>query len=345
MKKFLLLLLVGVIFVLGGCNKQKNELYVYNWTEYMPDSLIKDFEKETGIKVVYSTYDSNEMMYSKVKLQKGSGYDLIVPSTYYVSKMAKEGLLQEIDHSKLTNFNNIAPHLLDQTYDRGNKYSIPYMWGVSLVAYNDKYAQPGTITSWGDLWRPEFAGYVLLNNDVREVFQMALVLLGYSGNSTDEKEIEAAYGKLTELVPNVRIFNSDSPKQPFINEEVRIGLLWSGETYRAHAANEHIRYVYPKEGAIVWMDCMSIPQGAKNVENAYKFMDFILRADVALAISEDVGYSTPNQAALELMDEESRNDHLLNPTAEDLKGSEFQDDIGDAILIYEKYWEKLKTGK
>ena len=345
MKKFAVILLMVIVLAFGGCTRNKNVLYVYNWSEYMPDSVIKDFEKETGIKVIYSTYDSNEIMYSKVKLQKGHGYDLILPSTYYVSKMAKEDLLLELDHSRLTNFNNIVPELLDQIYDKGNKYSIPYMWGVSLVAYNDKYAQPDTITSWGDLWRPEFAGYVLLNNDVREVFQMALVLLGYSGNSTNESEIEAAYNKLVELVPSVRIFNSDSPKQPFINEEVRIGLLWSGEAYRANTVNEHVRYVYPKEGAIVWMDCLSIPQGAQNVENAYKFIDYILRPEVALAIAEDVGYITPNQAALELMDEESKNNNLLNPNADDLKNAEFQDDIGDAVLIYEKYWERLKTGR
>ncbi|MDR0454201.1 MAG: extracellular solute-binding protein, partial [Deferribacteraceae bacterium] len=202
MKKVIVFLVAGLVLTAAGCNRQNNKLYIYNWTEYMPDSVIKDFEKETGIKVIYSTYDSNEVMYSKIKLQKGKGYDLIAPSTYYVSKMAKEGLLQEIDHSRLTNLKNISPHLLNQPYDKGNKYSLPYMLGLSLIAYNDKYAEPGSITSWGDLWRSEFAGYVLLNNDVREVFQMALVMLGYSGNSVNEEEIEAAYNKLSELAPN-----------------------------------------------------------------------------------------------------------------------------------------------
>ncbi|MDR2884383.1 MAG: extracellular solute-binding protein [Deferribacteraceae bacterium] len=344
MKKVLVVLLLIAVSALFGCNKNKNQVFIYNWSEYMPDEVIAQFEKETGVSVVYSTYDSNELMYSKIKLQGGAGYDLIFPSTYYVSKMSKEGLLLEIDKSKLPNLKNLAPHLLNQPYDTGNKFSLPYLWGVSLLAFNDKYAKVGEITSWADLWKPEFAGYVLLNNDVREVFQMALMRLGYSGNSTNEKEIEEAYNILTTLVPNVRVFNSDSPKQPFINEEVRVGLSWNGEVYNARLANEHIQYVYPKEGAIAWMDCLSIPKGAKNVDNVYKFIDFLMRPEIAAKIAEEFGYSTPNQAALAVMSEEFRNDHLTNPDENDLKNAQFQDDIGEAILIYEKYWEKLKTG-
>ncbi len=345
MKKLLTSILIASMALFAGCNKQKNELYIYNWTEYMPDEVIKQFEKETGIKVIYATFDSNELMYSKIKLQNGGGYDLIFPSSYYVSKMSREGLLLELDHSKLANLGNINHSLLNQSYDPDNKYSVPYMWGLSLLAYNDKYVDPATVKGWKDLWSPEYKGYVLLNNDVREVFQMALTTLGYPGNSTDPKQLEEAYLSLTTLMPNVRVFNSDSPKQPFINEEVRIGIMWSGEIYRAMNSNEHINYVFPEEGAIVWMDCMAMPKGAKNIDNAYKFMDFIMRPEIATLIYEDVGYSTPNKVAIDMMDEETKGNRLLNPTDEDLANAQFQDDIGEAVLVLEKYWERLKTGK
>lgn len=344
MKKLLLLLIVGLFAVLG-CNKNKNELIVYNWTEYMPDSVLEKFEKETGIKIKYLTYDSNELLYSKLKLQQGSGYDIIFPSTYYIERLAKDGLLQGLDHSKLSNMKNIAPHLMDQGYDKGNVYSIPYIWGAAILGYNSKYVDGSKVTSWDNLWDREYAGKVLLQNDMREVFQMALMTLGYDGNSMNEKEIEEAYEKLKTLVPSVRVFNSDSPKLPFVNEEVHIGLIWTGELYRARLASGDIKYVYPKEGAIVWTDCVAIPKGAKNVDNAHKFIDFIMRPDIALEIAEDIGYSTPNEAALEMMPEELRNNVLMNPTAKELENSQVQKDIGEAVLVYEKYWERLKTGR
>jgi spermidine/putrescine transport system substrate-binding protein len=340
MKKFLPILL-AVIFLVA-CNRNKNVVNVYNWTEYIPNEVISQFEKESGVKVIYSTYDSNELMYSKIKIAGGSGYDLIFPSTYFVTKMAKEGLLEELDHSKLSNMSHLNPALLNMDYDEGNRYSLPFIWGTTLLAYNEKFVKE-ELTSWRDLWREEFKGYVILNNDVREVFQMALMLLGYSGNSSDEKEIDEAYTLLTTLVPNVRVFNSDSPKLPLINEEVRVGMVWSGEIYRASLSNPDIKFVFPKEGALIWMDCYSIPKGAKNTENAYKFINFLLRPEISKIIREDSGYISPNLTYINSMPEELRNNRLLNPSDEDLLGAELQTDIGDAVLVLERYWEKLKT--
>jgi spermidine/putrescine transport system substrate-binding protein len=340
MKKFLPVLF-AVIFLVA-CNRNKNVVNVYNWTEYIPNEVISQFEKETGVKVIYSTYDSNELMYSKIKIAGGSGYDLIFPSTYFVTKMAKEGLLEELDHSKLSNMSHLNPALLNMDYDEGNKYSLPFIWGTTLLAYNDKFVKE-ELTSWRDLWREEFKGYVILNNDVREVFQMSLMLLGYSGNSSDEKEIDEAYTLLTTLVPNVRVFNSDSPKLPLINEEVRVGMVWSGEIYRASLSNPDIKFAFPKEGALIWMDCYSIPKGAKNTENAYKFINFLLRPEISKIIREDSGYISPNLTYINSMPEELRSNRLLNPSDEDLLGAELQTDIGDAVLVLERYWEKLKT--
>jgi len=342
MKKTLAFLIV----LLPSLAMAKTEtLYIYNWTEYMPDKVIADFQKETGIKVNYSTYDSNEAMHAKIKvLKKNEGYDLVFPSTYYVDKMRKEELLTEIDKTKLSNLKNLDPSLLDKSYDPGNKYSIPYLWGSSSIAVNSKFIDPSSITSWNDLWKSEFKNRLVLTDDIREVFAMALMSLGFSGNTKDPAQIEAAYKKLLTLKPNIRLYNSESPKLPFLNQEVYAGMIWNGEAYMASQENQDIKFIYPKEGTIFWIDSMIIPKNARNIENAHKFINFILRPEIAKAISHEIGYATPNQAARQLMDEKIRTNKTIYPDPGTVSAGEFQVDIGDAILTYEKYWEKLKTG-
>ncbi|QAR33879.1 extracellular solute-binding protein [Geovibrio thiophilus] len=320
------------------------ELYLYNWSEYMPEEVIQKFQKETGIKVIYNTYDSNEAMYAKVKLISGKGYDLIVPSTYYVSKMKKENLLARIDKSKISNFKNLEKSLLNKPYDPGNDYSVPYLWGSTGISYNaDKVKDK--VDSWSVLWKPQYKGKILLTDDVREVFQMALVQLGYSGNTIKEAEIKAAYELLRKLMPSVRTFNSESPKVPYINGEVTIGMNWNGEAFLAQEEMPSMRYVYPKEGVILWMDNFAIPKNAKNINEAHTFINFVLRPDIAKIISEEIGYATPNREGKKLLDEEVRNNPTSYPSEAIVAKGEFQEDVGDAILIYEKYWEMLKTGK
>lgn len=319
-------------------------LYFFNWSEYLPEQLLEQFTEETGIKVVYTTYDSNEAMYAKLKLLEGGGYDLAVPSTYYVNKMRGEKMLLPIDKSKLSNYQHLDPQLLNRPFDPNNDFSIPYLWGSTGLGIDAAAVAPEKLQSWDDLWKPEFKGQVLLTNDVREVFGMALLTLGYSGNSTSEQELAAAYEKLKILLPSVRVFNSDSPKVPFLAGEVTVGMLWNGEAFLAQEENPDIEYIYPKEGAMLWMDNLIIPKGARNAEAAHKLIDFLLRPEIAKQISEEIGYASPNKAALELMDEETRTNPTIYPTAEDLQKAEFQLDVGEAILIYEKYWEKLKAG-
>jgi spermidine/putrescine transport system substrate-binding protein len=213
---------------------------------------------------------------------------------------------------------------------------------VTGIAVNNQQIDLATVTSWADLWRPQYQGKVLLMNDMREVFHMGLRVLGYSGNDTDETHIQQAYQKLTQLIPNVRLFNSDSPKTPFLEGEVAIGMIWNGEAFMAKKENPAISFVYPKEGAILWMDSLVIPQGAKNSNNAHQLIDFLLQPEIAKRISSEIGYATPNQAALNLLDKTIRTNRTAYPTDEDIKNAEFQIDIGSAVTIYEKYWEKLK---
>ncbi len=295
-------LLAAVLMALTTGLHAEEKLVVYNWAEYIPESTIEDFEKETGIKVEYSTYENNEVMYSKIKLQKGKGYDIVVPSAYLVAKMREEGLLQKIDQTKLSNLKNLSISLMNKPYDPGNEYSIPYLWGSTGIGVNAKEIDPATITSWADLWDPKWKGKLLLTDDVREVFHMALKKNGFSTNSTNPDEIKTAYEDLQKLMPNVLVFNADAPREPFLAGDVNLGMIWSGEANMAQKENPDIQYIFPKEGAGFWVDSFTIPVGAEHVANAHKFIDYMLRPEVGQKVVEELGYSTPNAAAQALLD-------------------------------------------
>lgn len=353
------LLAAAVGLVLTSCSNSDNAatdgtatsnetLNLYNWSEYMPQEILDGFEEETGISVNYTTFDSNEAMYAKLKLlDDSSQYDLAIPSTYYVEKMAKEGLLQELDKSKLSNFKNLDTSFTNTKVDPENKYSIPYMWGSTGLAINGDTVDPATVNSWNDLWSPDYKGQVMLTNDVREVFGMALLTLGYSGNSRNPDEIKAAYDKLTTLMPNVKTFNSDATRMPYIEGETALGMTWNGEAVMANDEGlTSLVYKYPSEGAILWMDNFVIPKNAKQVDAAHKFIDYLLRPENAKIVSEEIGYASPNMAARELMSDEVRNNPTIYPSKEVLAKAEFQEDVGDdALQVYQQYWDMLKTGR
>ena len=339
---FASLLLLCSSFVIAA---EKPTLVLYNWSEYLPKQVLRQFTKETGIPVRYSTYDSNEAMYAKVKTVKGVGYDLLVPSTYYVDRMRREGLLQKIDKAQLSHFGHLNPRLLNQSYDPNNDYSIPYLWGTTGIGYNADKIPAGRLASWANLWEPAYKNKLLLLNDMREVFSMGLRTLGYSINTTDENQIRAAYEKLTELMPNVRVFDSESPKTKFLAGEVVAGMLWNGEVFQASQENPNVQYAYPKEGATLWVDSLVISAGAQHVDAAHQFIDFVLRPEIARQINEEVGYSSPNLAAIQLLPEKMRNNRAIYPTDEDLQNAEFQTDVGEALSIYDRYWQRLKAGR
>lgn len=342
--------LAGVMTaILAGCGSQEEAevLNLYNWSEYMPQEVLDRFEEETGIQVVYTTYDSNEAMYARLKLLEGSGdYDLAVPSTYYVNKMRKEGLLERIDHGKLRGFDNLDPELVNQEFDENNAYSVPYLWGTTGLAYDSGDLDGDNITAWADLWNDDYQGRVMLTNDMREVFHIGLRVLGYSGNSTNPDEIEQAYEKLSELMPAVRTFNSDAPRMPYLEGETDIGMIWNGEAVMGKDDMPSLEYVYPEEGAIVWLDSFVIPKNAENADAAHQFISFVMQPEISALISEDIGYATPNLAARELLPDEVADDRSSYPTAEDLTNAEFQEDVGDdAMQVYTRFWERLKSGR
>ncbi|MBF0256380.1 MAG: extracellular solute-binding protein [Gammaproteobacteria bacterium] len=322
------------------------KVVVYNWAEYIPDGVLDDFTKETGIQVEYSTYENNEVMYAKLQLQKGKGYDVVVPSTYLVSKMRNEGLLHPLDKTKLTNLKHLDPDLLDKPYDPGNQFSLPYLWGSTAIGVNSEAVDPKTITAWQDLWDPKWQGKLLLTDDVREVFHMAYKVLGFSTNTTDPEQIRQAYEKLQTLMPNVLVFNADAPREPFLAGDVNLGMIWSGEAAMANAENPAIHYVYPSEGAGFWIDSLVIPAGAENVANAHAFIDYMLRPEVAAKTVEAIGYASPNLAGKALLDEATRTNPIIFPAEDVIRNGEFQQDIGPAAVeLLNGYWEKLKTGR
>jgi spermidine/putrescine transport system substrate-binding protein len=342
MKKTILSMLV-LLWMAGSAWAAEKKLYIYCWSEYIPEAVIEQFTAETGIKVVLSTYDSNEAMYAKVKMTK-KGYDLIVPSTDFVSRMRKEELLLPLDKKQLGNLGNLNPKMLDQPFDPGNTYSVPYMWGSTAIAVNTADPVAAKVASLADLWKPELKGKLLLPNDQRSVVGLGLKRLGFSWNETDPAHIQKACELLKPLMASVRVFDSDSPKQALLNNEVQVAVLYNGEAYIASGENPKIRYIYPPEGFGLWLDSLCIPKGAEHTAEAHRFIDFILRPNIAVAISTEMGYSSPNLKAMELLPAEVRANSIVYPDETSLARGEFETDLGKIERHYETCWTTLKTG-
>lgn len=345
MKKWAVAFTSGL--VLFGANAAANEtVHLYTWTEYVPEGLLDEFTKETGIKVEVSSLESNETMYAKLKIQgKDGGYDVIAPSNYFVSKMGREGMLKELDHSKLPVIKDLNPDWLDKPYDKGNKYSLPQLLGAPGIAFNTNDYKGENFTAWGDLWKPEFKNKVQLLDDAREVFNIALLKLGKNPNTTDPAEIKAAYEELLKLRPNVLAFSSDNPANSFISGEVSVGQLWNGSVRIAKKENAPVNMVFPKEGPVLWVDTLAIPANAKNPDGAHKLINYLLSAKVAERLTLEIGYPTSNLKALEVLPKEITEDPAIYPPAEVLQNSQWQDDVGEAIELYEKYYQELKAAQ
>lgn len=323
---------------------EENIVNIYNWSSYISSDVLKEFTQETGIKVNYTTYDSNETLYAKLKANPHTGYDVIVPSTYFVDRMRQQGMLQALDKSRLPNFKNLNPALLNKSYDPDNRYSIPYFWTSTGIVVNSKLHPPQQLQAWADFWNARYRKQLLLLDDVREVFSMALMALGYSPNDIDPEHIRLAYLKLKQLMPNVRLFNNDGVKSLFIDEDLSVGMAWNGDIYQAALENPALRFIYPKEGFVISIDSMAIPIGASHVNNAYIFINFILRPDIAKKMSLATGYPTPNLAAYKLMPKAILNNSMIYPDKKTLQRSVVQVDVGVAESIYQHYWELLKIG-
>ena len=350
MKKLLCFALLPVLglSLLSGCGKssaENGEVIVYNWGEYIDPETLSLFEEETGIKVVYDEYDTNETMYPKVEAG-ASAYDVICPSDYMIQKMIDNDLLAEINFDNIPNLKNIGQQYFEQSkeFDPENKYSVPYCFGTVGILYN-KTMVSGPIDSWSVLWDEQYADNILMQDSVRDAFMVALKLNGYSMNTLDETELQAAKNSLIEQKPLVQAYVIDQVRDKMIGDEAAIGVIYSGEAIYTQRENEHLEYVIPKEGTNVWIDSWVIPKNAPNKENAEKFIDFMCREDIALKNFEYITYSTPNTAAQELIeDEDIKNSKIAFPDLsqyDNLETFQYLGSEGDAL--YNSLWKEVKS--
>ncbi len=339
-----ILMIVNAQLAKSGAQAGGNTLTVYNWGEYIDPDLIKQFEKETGINVIYETFDSNEGMMGKIE-QGGTSYDISVPSEYMVEMMREKDLLIPLDYSKIPNMKNIDPYFTDLPFDPKNTYSIPYFWGTLGIAYNPSLLDGQTFDSWDDLWDPSLKQEVVLVDSAREVIGMGLNSLGYSLNSTNTKELREATDKLKTLSPNVKAVIGDEVTQMMMNNEAAVSLIWSGQAADMMSENEDITYVVPEEGSNLWFDNIVIPRTVKNIDGAYEFINFMLRPEVAAQNADYVGYSTPNLKALDYMDPEVTSDERYYPDEKARGHLEVYKDLGLEMLgIYNELFLEFKMG-
>lgn len=333
--------LVLLSAVLTGCTRDKPTIYVYNWGDYIDESILEEFEKETGIKVVYDTYATNEDMYVKIKAG-GSSYDVIFPSDYMLTRMIEEGLVQKLDLTKIPNAKYIEPRHLGWDYDPKNEYSLPYYWGTVGILYNTTMVDD-PVESWDILWDPKYEKEILMLDSQRDSIGAALLKLGYSINTKDPQELAEAAELLKQQKPLVLAYVVDEGKDKMVAGEAALALTWSGEAMYAIGENPDLSYAIPKEGTNLWFDVMAIPKGAKNIEGAHKFMDFLNRPEIALRNAEYTGYSTPNLAAWEMLPEEVRNDPRAYPSEEVLANTEVFVSLGETLKEYDRIWTEVKA--
>ncbi len=322
-------------------SKLSGELNIYNWSDYIAEDTIPNFEKEFGVKVNYDTYEDNEAMLAK--LQSGAtGYDICVPTGYMVEIMIKSGLLAPINHDNIPNLKGVSELFKDPPYDPGRKYSVPWQWGTTGFAYNAKQVA-GPVNSWDFLWNAKYKGKITMLDDMRSAISAALKKLGYSLNATSEKELMEAKKLLLDQKPLLKAYMSAPVKGLLISGEVWLSQLWVGDTLMAADENPDIQYCIPKEGCEVWDDNLVIPKSAPHKYTAEVWMNYCLRPEVSAAVSNYVHYATPVEAAKKFINPEDLNNPGIYPSAEVMQRLEFQKDIGEATRIYDQIWTELKA--
>lgn len=350
MKKLLSILLVATFFVgsLSGCGKKNypnGNLYVYNWGEYINKDVIDMFEDEYKINVHYNEFNDNEIMYSTVA-NGGAQYDVACPSDYMINKMISDDMLAKLNYDNIPNLKNIDPAYLKtaEQFDPGNIYSVPYCWGTVGILYN-KTMVDEDIDSWSAIFDEKYKDQILMIDSVRDAYAIALTSLGYSINSTNEKEIQEATKLLEQQYPLVDAYVIDQVRDKMIGGENAIGVIYSGEAIYTQRENEDLVYVVPKEGSNVWMDNWVVLKDSQNKENAEKWINFMCRPDIALMNFEEITYSTPNKAARELIEDEAiKNSPIAFPSQDVLDRCTAFTFLGaDLDQYYMNQWNKVKN--
>ncbi len=345
MKKVIALLLALTLF-LPVCALADEVVNVFNWVDYIDEDVIKQFEEETGIKVNYMCFTTNEDMMVQVEASP-SAFDVCFPSEYIVERMLEKGLLAELNYDNIPNAKYLLDNLRNPSYDADNAHSMPYMWGTVGILYNTTMVDE-TVDSWGILWDEKYTNNVFMLDSIRDSMGITLRYLGYSMNTRDILALEAAKDKLIEQKQAgiVKAYQVDETKDKMVMNEAALAVMWSGDAQYAIDLNSDLAYAIPKEGSNVWVDCMVIPKDAKNKENAEKFIDFLCRPDIAQKNCEAIWYSSPNSGAIELMGEEYTSNPVMNPAAEDLANCEYFNDIDSSFLaVYNALWAEVRSAR
>ncbi len=361
MKKLIVLGAAASVFA-GAAMAQEQTLNIYNWSDYIAEDTIEKFEAETGIKVVYDVYDSNEVLEAKM-LTGNSGYDVVVPTSDFLQRQIAAGAYQKLDKSQLPNLVNMDPDLMKgaETYDPGNEYSTIYMWGTTGIGYNinavaERLGEDYEVNSWELVFDPEISGKladcgISMLDAPSEMIPAAMNYLGLDPRSTDKDDLEAGAALLETVRDNVRYFHSSQYINDLANGDICVAVGWSGDVfqalYRAEEAENgvEIGYVIPDEGALQWFDMMAIPVDAPNPEAAHKFINFVMDAQITADITNYVWYANANKASMPLVDPDITSDPGIFPT-EAAKARLWAAQVYDARTdrTVTRLWTRVKTG-
>ena len=342
--------------VAAGETQLADQLSVYNWADYIDEQVLADYEAEYGVDIIYDTYASNEDLLTK--LQAGaSGYDVIFPSDYMVTQMIELGLLAEIDAEALPNFANIGEEFKNPPYDPGNQFCVPYQWGMTGIAYRAGHPAfaDGAPDSWAYLFEPGLLEDIApeginVLNDQRELLAAALFYLGHSPNTTDRAELEAARDLILQAKPYWKTFNSEDYYSTLMeSDEIVLSHAWSGDaaqaywnTYDEETGEGNWLFTVPVEGAVRYQDNVCIPANSERMATALHFMNYLMDAEVAAAVTNFTFYPSPNEAAKEFIDEEILNNPGIYPPPEVTANMEWLTDVGDAVFDYDEMWTAIK---
>lgn len=321
-----------------GSGETAGEINVYNWGEYISNGedgsmdVIAEFQKKTGIKVNYTNYETNEELYNILK-NSGSSYDVVIPSDYMINKLIAEDMLLPIDFDKIPNYKNVMEQYKNLDFDKENKYSVPYSWGVVAMVYNKTMINEKP-DSFSALWNKDYKGNILMFNNSRDAMAIAMQLKGIDPSVVTKEDIDTATAYLKEQKPLLKKYVMDQVFTEMEGDQAAIAPYYAGDIITMMDNNENLDYVLPKEGSNLFIDSMCIPKSSKNKELAEKFINFMLEPEVAKANSEYIGYSTPNQAAFELMDEDVKNNELAYPSKEYLDKCYYFSNLPDDVYNY-----------
>ena len=338
-------------------------LNIYNWSDYIAEDTIANFEKETGIKVTYDVFDSNELLENKL-VAGNTGYDLVVPSLQYLSRQVQAGVFQPLDKSRLPNWKHLDPAIMQRiaTLDPDNAHAVNWLWGTTGIGYNEAkvkaaLGEGAPLDSWDLVFKPEYisklkgCGVAVLDTP-GELIPIALNYLGEDPNSFDEKVIAKGQALLNSVRPYITEFNSSEYINELANGDICLAVGWSGDVLQAAARAEEakngivVKFAIPKEGAPMWFDMMAIPKDAKHPKNAHLFIDYIMRPEVTAAISNYVAYANANKDATPLVDKAVlENPSVYPPPATMAKLFTFAVLPPEVDRNYTRFWTKLKTGK